>query len=61
MKIISKPINDFVYFADQKSTSTARNDLRRKSLFILRTVMLLNGVMVLWTSLPIDSDKVYAS
>jgi PAS domain-containing protein len=33
-ELLSKPINDFVYFADQKSTSTARNDLRKKvSLF----------------------------
>jgi PAS domain S-box-containing protein len=60
-ELLSKPINDFVYFADQKSTSTARNDLERRCLYlILRTVMLLKMVLsfLLWTSLPIDSDKV---
>jgi PAS domain S-box-containing protein len=59
-ELLSKPINDFVYFADQKSTSTARNDLRKKvSLFNFE-----NRYVTKWCyrmaldSLPIDSDKV---
>jgi hypothetical protein len=49
-----------ISYIDQKSTSTARNDLRKKvSLFNFEnryvTKMLSYG---LWTSLPIDSDKV---
>jgi PAS domain S-box-containing protein len=61
-ELLSKPIDEFVYHADQKSTSTARNELRKKvSLFNFENRYVTKSgaiVWLLWTSLPIDSDKV---
>jgi PAS domain S-box-containing protein len=41
-ELLSKPINDFVYFADQKALLQLEMILERRCLYlILRTVMLL--------------------
>jgi PAS domain S-box-containing protein len=48
-ELLSKPINDFVYFADQKSTSTARNDLRKKvSLFNFENRYVTKNGAIVW-------------
>jgi PAS domain S-box-containing protein len=61
-ELLARPINEFVYLADQKNTSTARNDLRNKvSLFNFENRYVTKSdtiVWLLWTSLPIDSAEV---
>jgi len=64
-ELMSRPINEFVYLDDQKITDFARNELRNKvSLFNFENRYLTKKgdvVWLLWTSLPIESDKlVYA-
>jgi PAS domain S-box-containing protein len=64
-ELMSKPINEFVYFEDKKDTNTARNDLRKRvSLFNFENrYVTKNGdiVWLLWTSLPIENDQlIYA-
>jgi PAS domain-containing protein len=45
-ELLSKPINDFVYFADQKTLLQLEMILERRCLYlILRTVMLLKMVL----------------
>ena len=61
-ELLSKPIDEFVYHTDQKSTSAARKELRKKvSLFNFENRYVTKSgaiVWLLWTSLPIDSDQV---
>jgi len=61
-ELMSKPINEFVYNEDKGTTSSARNDLRNKISLINfenRYVTKSGGIVwLLWTSLPIESDKV---
>ncbi|WP_050979824.1 PAS domain-containing sensor histidine kinase [Flavobacterium sp. ACAM 123] len=61
-ELLSKPIDEFVYPDDRKSTSSARNELRKKiSLFNFENRYITKSgaiVWLLWTSLPIESDKV---
>lgn len=61
-ELLSKPINEFVYHDDRNNTSTARNELRNQiSLFNFENrYVTKNGTVVwlIWTSLPIESDKV---
>lgn len=64
-ELMSRPINEFVYPDDQISTNLARNELRsRISLFDFENRYVTKHgyvVWLLWTSLPIESDKlVYA-
>jgi PAS domain S-box-containing protein len=64
-ELMSKPINDFVYPDDQISTNLAQNELRnRVPLFDFENRYVTKDgyvVWLLWTSLPIESDKlVYA-
>jgi hypothetical protein len=59
-ELLSKP-SMISYISLTKSTSTARNDLRKKvSLFNFENRYVTKMVLsyLLWTSLPIDSDKV---
>jgi PAS domain S-box-containing protein len=64
-ELLSRPIDDFVYHEDKKTTSNARNDLRSKiPLFNFENRYLTKKgaiVWLLWTSLPIEDEKhVYA-
>lgn len=64
-ELMSRPINEFVYPDDQISTNLARNELRsRVSLFNFENRYVTKTgdiVWLLWTSLPIESDKlIYA-
>lgn len=64
-ELLSKPIDEFVYKSDRNKTSIARDELRKKvSLFDFENRYVTKSgeiVWLLWTSLPIDSDKmVYA-
>jgi PAS domain S-box-containing protein len=60
-ELLSKP-SMISYISLTKKTSTARNDLRKKvSLFNFENRYVTKMVLsygLLWTSLPIDSDKV---
>ncbi len=64
-ELMSRPINEFVYYDDQNVTEEVRNDLRKKTpLFNFENRYLTkNGAIIwlLWTSLPIEKDNlVYA-
>jgi PAS domain S-box-containing protein len=64
-ELMSKPINEFVYVDDKTITNSARNELKsRTPLFNFENRYLTKSgdiVWLLWTSLPIESDKlVYA-
>lgn len=64
-ELMSKPINEFVFYADQNNTATARNELRKKvPLFDFENRYITkNGgiVWLLWTSFPVKNEKqVYA-
>jgi PAS domain S-box-containing protein len=64
-ELLSKPINEFVYFDDQLITTKARSDLRRKkSLYNFENRYITKDgsiVWLLWTSLPIENKNlVYA-
>ena len=56
------PINDFVFSEDKKSTETARLELKKKvPLFNFENRYLTkdgNIVWLLWTSIPIENEKV---
>lgn len=64
-ELLSKPINEFVYLDDKKNTDSARNELRKRvPLFNFENRYVTKSgeiVWLLWTSLPIESDKlIYA-
>ncbi len=64
-ELMSKPINEFVYYDDQNGTETVRNKLRKRiPLFNFENrYHTKNGTIVwlLWTSLPIEKDNlIYA-
>lgn len=64
-ELMSKPINEFVFYADKNNTASARNELRKRiPLFDFENRYLTkNGgvVWLLWTSFPVESDEqVYA-
>lgn len=64
-ELLSKPINDFVYHEDKKTTVSARNSLRKQnSLVDFENRYLTKGgriVWLLWTSYPIENKNlIYA-
>jgi PAS domain S-box-containing protein len=60
-ELYSRPINDFVFCADKKSTQMARNELAKsKPLYNFENrYRTKNGeiVWLSWTSLPVEEDK----
>lgn len=64
-ELFSRPINDFVFEADQSTTASARKDLTRKiGLYNFENRYVTksgNIVWLLWTSFPVEKDQlVYA-
>jgi PAS domain S-box-containing protein len=61
-ELLSKPIDEFVYYDDKNKTSEARKDLRNKiPLFNFENRYITksgNVVWLLWTSMPIENKKV---